>query len=722
MSPEQTRGKQTDKRSDIWSFGCVLYEMLTARVPFKGETVSDTLANILQSSPDWQTLPETTPANIRVLLRRCLEKEPQRRIQFIADAVLEINETLNLPSAVPPVTTSSASISPATDKRLLMWVMAACLVLVVTAASLTTWILKPSASPLSPPPVRFPITLPQSQQAGYSSPLTGKLALSPDGGRIAYIASENGVNHLFVRELDSTEARRISGTEDAHSPFFSPEGNWVAFFTEGRLKKVSLETATILDICFVCPVSHGGCWVGTDDTIYFTGTPSSGLFKVSAEGEPTPAAVTNPDYAGGQLFHTMPMVLPDGKDILFTIATSESPDKWRIALLSVETNNWRELSLRGSNAHYVEYGGAGYLVYAGLESLLAVPFDLKHRRVTGSEVEVIEGVSTDTSARFSLSANGTLIYASEGIEVSKSILIWVDLQGKIEPLLLAPDIYAGPRLSPDGRQLAVIKASAASDIFIGQLARPALTKITDNPGWDLWPVWGPVSKRITYGSARVDNNHVPSLFSVSADGSGEEPLIEGNPKEGHLPCSWSGDEQKLAFVSIGSEVGELSSFDICVLSMAEGRKVRKFLATQYNEKMPAFHPRGDWIAYASDISGRYEVYVRRYPSGNDRRQISFDRGDEPIWDASGEMLYYRSGNTMKAVAIEIEPSFSSGEPNDLFTEFSARNTIVRNYDFDSVNRRFIMVKPLQEESTPTQINVVLNWFEELKRLMPTGQD
>jgi serine/threonine-protein kinase len=247
-----------------------------------------------------------------------------------------------------------------------------------------------------------------------------------------------------------------------------------------------------------------------------------------------------------------------------------------------------------------------------------------------------------------------------------------------------------------------------------------LTKITDNPGWDLWPVWGPVSKRITYGSARVDNNHIPSLFSVSSDGSAEEQLAESSSKRGYLPCSWSGDEQELAFVSAGG-ADEASSFDIWVLSMAEGRQSREFLATQYNEKMPAFHPRGDWIAYASDVSGRYEVYIRRYPSGSDKRQISFDRGDEPIWDPSGKMLYYRSGNTVKAVAIGFEPSFSLGEPKELFTEWAERNNIVRNYDFDPVNRRFIMVKPLQEESTPTQINVVLNWFEELKRLVPSPE-
>jgi serine/threonine-protein kinase len=683
MSPEQARGTKIDHRTDIWSFGCVMYEMLTGCLPFEGETATDTVARILERQPDWQALPQNTPANIRVLLRRCLEKNPRQRLQHIGDAVIEINETLNVMANSSPLTTSSDSISPAMNKRLLIGVIVACLALVALAASLTTWILKPSASPHSPPSVRFQIPLPQSQQAAYSSPLVGKLALSPDGVRIAYIASENGINLLFVRELASEE-----------------------------------------DICFVNPVSHGGCWVGKDNSIYFTASPSSGLFKVSAQGKSTPIPVTNPDHAEGQMLHTIPSVLPGGKDILFTIGTRESADKWHIALLSLETNNWRQLSLRGSNAHYVEYGGTGYLVYAGLDSLLAVPFDLKNRRVTGSEVKVIKGVSTGTSAQFCLSANGTLVYASEGIEISKSILVWVDLQGKKEELPLAPDTYAGPRISPDGRQLALIKVpiSATSDIFVGQLARPSLTRITNNPGWDLWPVWGPVSKRITYGSARVDNNHVPNLFSMSADGSGEEPLGESNPKEGCLPCSWSDDEQKLAFFCVGSEVNGISSYDIWVLSMEEGRQAREFLATQYNEKMPAFHPRGDWIAYASDVSGQYEVYIRRYPSGNDRRQISFDRGDEPIWDPSGKTLYYRSGITMKAVAIEVEPSFSLGETNDLFTEWAERNNMVRNYDFDPVNRRFIMVKSLQDESTPTKINVVLNWFDELKRLVPADRE
>lgn len=721
MSPEQARGKQTDHRTDIWSFGCVMYEMLTGHTPFTGETATDTIARILEREPDWKELPTDLPPNIRVLIRRCLEKAPKQRLQHIGDAVLEIAETFNLPMIAPPVAPASTSIIPSVIKRRLKWAILTCITAMILIVGLiTTVLLRNSSSTITAPqPVHFAITLPQSQEMGDVHLWTSKLVLSPDGSKIVYIASQDGVSQLFVRELDSMEPKLIPNTEDAHSPFFWPDDNWVVFFTESRIKKVSIATGVVLNICSISPISHGGCWSAENNAIYFTANPNSGLFKLSINGDEKPIPVTHPDYDHGENVHTQPRLLPGGKDLLFTIGTYEGAEKRYIALLSLETNHWRKLGIHGSNAHYVEYADRGYLVYAGAESLLAVPFDLSQRKVIGPEVKVAEGVLTGPSAQFSLSENGTLVYTPRGVEAAKNTLVWVDMQGEKTPLSFSPDMYHGPRLSPDGLRLALIKGPPSLDVYVCDLTGLSMTKITNNPSLDLWPIWEPTGNRITYSSSRASNLHIPSLYSILSDGSHDEPLLEADPTAGHLTGCWSKDQEHLAFVKISTDVNEITSYDIWVFSKEEDR-AKEFLATAFNEKMPAFHPSGNWMAYISDESGRYEIYLRRFPGGSDRRQISFNRGDEPVWDPSGQMLYYRSGNTMKVVTLEDETRFTFSEPQDLFTEWFARNRIVANYDFDSNGQRFIMIKSIREESLPIQINVVLNWFEELKRLVPVG--
>jgi len=427
--------------------------------------------------------------------------------------------------------------------------------------------------------------------------------------------------------------------------------------------------------------------------------------------------VTQPDKSRGELLHTQPVLLPGEEALLFTIGTHEGPEQRDIALLSLDTNQWHKLGVHGNHAHYVGHGDRDYLVYAGVDSLLAVPFDLKQHQVIGPEVKVIDNVITNPSAQFSVSKNGILIYAPTGVTAAKNSLVWINLQGEKTPLPFALNMYGGPRLSSDGSRLAVIKLLPAMDVYVCDLNRSSMTKLTTNPAWDLWPVWEPIGDRITYTSCRESNGFAPRLFSVVADGSNEQSLTQAGPNGAHLAGCWSPDRQHLAFLQISTDYNDIPSYDIWVLSVQEN-KARAFLDTSFNEKMPAFHPRGKWMAYVSDESGRYEVYVRRFPSAEDRRQISFNRGDEPVWDTSGQRLFFRSGNTMKVVTLEDETHFTFSAPQDLFTEWFDRNKIVANYDYNAENQRFIIVKSQRKESIPMQINVVLNWLEELKHLVP----
>jgi len=717
MSPEQTRDKNVDHRSDVWSFGCVLYEMLTGHLAFEGETISDTISLVLQREPDWTQLPQELPHNIRVLLRRCLEKDPKLRLQHVGDAVVEIHETLDEPEVAPPVGSTLTSIILPAAKHQRNWLKLASIAVVVLLLGIVIKVLlrKPSSKPPQIQPVHFGITLPQSQQIGETELWTSKIVLSPDGSRIVYVASQDGINQLFVREWHSMAPRLIPNTEDAHSPIFLPDSNWVVFFTPSKLKKVSLESGIVLTISLISMLSHGGCWSAKENALYFTLNPSSGLFKLTTNGDGKPIPVTHPDKAEGEQIHTQPCMLPGGRALLFTIVSYEETEKREIALLSLDTNQWHKLGIHGSNAHYVEYEGRDYVVYAGVDNLLAVPFDLKQGKVIGPEVRVTDDVITGPAAHFSLANNGTLIYAPKGTDIAKNSLVWVNMQGEKTPLPLTPDIYHGPRLSPDGSRLALVKTYPNCDVYVCELARPSLTKITNNPFWDLWPIWEPTGGRIT--CAFFHKSNMASLFSIAPDGSDEHPLTRSDPGVVHLSGCWSKDRKHLAFIKINADINELPTLDIWVLNAAENRE-EAFLATPFNEKMPAFHPSGKSMAYVSDESGRCEVYLRRFPGADDRRQISFDRGDEPVWDPSGQQLFYRSGNTMKVVNLEDEASFTFSAPQDLFKEWFDRNYFVANYDYDAENRRFIMSKPLGEETIPVQINVVLNWFEELKRLVP----
>jgi serine/threonine protein kinase len=707
MSPEQARGKPLDKRTDIWSFGCLLYEVLTGRQSFEGETISDTIAAILKSEPDWEALPEGTPWNIRALLRRCLQKDPRRRLHDIADARIDIEETISKPleaSALPGEAQTFRSLW----RRTAPWVLG---ILMTIIAGLAFWSPWRESVQKSRAVKRFTLHLPSAEPIWLAEVMQQpSVALSPDGTKLVYVASRGGIQQLYLRELDQFKANPIPGTEDARNPFFSPDGGWVAFLTSGKLKKVSLSSGASITLCDILPdVSSGGTW-GHDDNILFAPHPGSGLARVSANGG-TPKLITTRDSTRGELGHYYPKVLPGGKAVLFTIGEEGGWNETNIAVLSLETNEWRTLIERGTNPHYLF---TGHLVYARAGALLAVPFDLEQLQVTGSPVRILEGIMTMRGAEFSLSEEGSLVYLPGTGAFPVRTLVWVDRQGQSFALPLQARTYRFPRLSPDGLRLATSitgQQKGNVDVWVSELARHTSTRLTFNPNIDVYPIWTPDGKQVTYASSSP--YHAPELSCRPADGTGVKELLS-KMDNAQFPTCWSPDGRILLFTNEHPD----TKFDIWLLPMENERKPQPLVKTKFNETGAVFSPDGRWIAYQSDESGRYEIYVRPFPGPGPKQPISAEGGKEPAWGPDGRELFYRNGDKMMVVDVRTHPEFTAAKPKLLFEGKYLTDRIGTNYDIAPDGRRFLMIRS-DQETAPTQLRIVLNWSEELKGLLPT---
>ncbi len=703
MSPEQARGKALDRRTDIWSFGCVLYELLSSRQAFGGETVTDTLAAVVRGEPDWNVLPAEVPAKIRYLLRRCLERDLKRRLQAIGEARIAIEEGLSGSAAAEAV-----PVAPLGWQRALPWALVGALVAALLAS---LWVLRQASQRVPAPVLRSAVTVPAGE---FSTRGFGPwLALSPDGTHLVYEGFRGGTWLLFLRPMDQYQAVPLSGTEGATGPFFSADGQWVGFFVDGKLKKVSIQGGAPLTLCDV-PDARGATWT-PDDTIIFTPTANSSLWRVAASGG-TPQPLTTLDTKKGENSHRWPDILPGGKAVLFVESGSGVSGVGEIAVLSLKTGKRRTLVELGMNPHYVP---SGHLVYGQAGSLLAVPFDLDRLEVTGSPVPVLEDVDMDNSTGavdFSPSAKGSLIYVlGGGLGAAYSALVWVDRKGAERPIAAPPNPFGQPRLSPDGRRVAVNILGQNSDIWIYELARGALTRMTFQPGEDETPAWTSDGKRVAFSSSISGKPR--TVFWKNADGSGsDEPLLDSGYHT-HLG-SFSLDGRVLAYTDYGS----VGRGDIWVLPLEGDRKPRPFLQTPFNERDPKFSPDGHWIAYTSDESGRDEVYVQPFPGPGGKWQVSTEGGYGPVWARNGRELFYRNADKMMVVAVSTKPTFSAGPPRLLF-EGSYTNSSRReaNYDISPDGERFLMVKAAETHRAPTELYLVVNWFEELKRRVPAGR-
>jgi serine/threonine protein kinase/Tol biopolymer transport system component len=717
MSPEQARGKPVDKRTDIWAFGCCLYESLAGKAPFEGDTVSDTLSAILEHDPDWEALPDSTPANIRVLLRRCLEKDPNRRLHDIADARIEIGETLTRASMAAPITSLESTGPERAVRKAALTGLVGLVVGVTAILVVLRGVIRSSPAPEPRRVRRYSVNLPSA------APLSHLLregempmALSPDGTVLVYVSIIDGRNQLMMRRLDELEAQPIPGTEGAEELFFSPDGTWIAFITkpEGKLKKVRVDGGLPVTLCDASPLGVGASW-GDDGYIVFSCTIPLGLARVSDAGG-TPETLTTLDLEAGEIAHVVPNMLPGSKAVLFTVATSVDLNDMRIEVLLLDTLE-RQVLVKAAAGWYVP---TGHLICVRQGAILAAPFDVERLKVTGPVVPVTESRMPDIDAgnlRFAFSAGGTLVYVPASYWRNRS-LVWVDRQGEEEPLAAPLHPYVRPRLSPDGRRVA-LHLEDLQDVWTYDLPDGPLSQLTFDPAIDYFPVWTPDGQRVVFASTREGG--AINLFWKPADGSGSaERLTTGQNMQ--IPYSWSPDGRTLAFV----EFNPGTQRDVMLLSVdGEGEPTTQpLLQTPFNEYNPELSPDGRWIAYICNESGQYEVYVRPFPNVDGGKwRISSGGGGEPVWATDGGELFYRNGDAMMAVTIETDPSFSHRNPEVLFEGpyYTHPDPGCRSYDI-SHKGRFLMIKESEETGPVTELIVVENWSEELKRIAPVGKD
>ena len=704
MSPEQANGRPVDRRTDVWAFGALLYELLSGIRAFPGASAAEALSQVLTLTPDWARLPAKTPAAIRILLRRCLEKNPAKRLDSAVTLRLEIDEALASPASLTPATGRAAS-----RRRLSRGVIATAVAASVLAA-LGTWLVVRQPPPAAVLPARFAIPMQRTTLEG------NDIALSPDGRYLVYQSR----GRLMLRPLDQLEPVALSSVTAGRNPFFSPDSRWIAFFDGGDLKKVAITGEPVITLARELGSMEGGSW-GDDGTIVVSSLDRNiGLKRVSANGgevteltKPT----TDPQIA--------PSMLPGGRGVLFSIWGSTAENR-QLMVLDLKSGEQKALLLGGGAPEYLD---TGHLVYGTVDErsgsasgkLWAVGFDLDRLAVVGEPVRVSDTLEFDMFVDYAVSKTGTLAYLPSRA-LSRSF-VWVDRTGRETPIDgLPPRPYSTLALSPDGKRAAFGVSDQEFDIWAWDFVRESVTRLTFEPGYDGLPRWSPDGRQIVFQSDRAG---ALTLHRVAADGSGPVETLTTS-KSDHYPNSITPDGTALLFCELRPKTG----FDILRLPLtpqvaasatqsadrpSEATPLVSSLAAEYAANIS---PDGRYFAYQSaEYGGRFAIYVRPYPDANSRRwQISTGGGFAPVWARSGRELFYLD-DTLTLMAVPVETSgaqFTFGRPAKVFdTKYSGN---FYSYDVTS-DGRFLMMKDslADDRSQPRGLVVVLNWFEEVKR-------
>jgi serine/threonine-protein kinase len=700
MSPEQARGKPIDKRTDIFAFGCVLYEMLTGRRAFGGETVSDTIAAILEREPDTSRLPMSISAKARDLLLRCLAKNPRRRLQHIGDARVEIEEILAQESDVSGTYTSTPcrALRANRRERLLTWSLVAAL----AAAAFLLWRSRPE--PFERTTVHF--TIPPPGGAVLQSKGWPSVAVSPNGKHLVYVVEQNEQSMLYVRSLERSAPEPMAGTQGATTPFFSPDGQWVGFFADKSLKKVSLAGGPVFTLCDA-GAPRGATWFG--DTIVFSPGWDTGLAHVSAEGG-VPEVLTVLDSVAGEVSHRWPEISRDGRNVLFTAraADDRSFDEARIAALDLQTGQ-RRIVIEGGS--YPRYVSTGHILFTKGGSLLAVPFDPREARTTGSPIPLQEPVvayPANGVAHVAVSKNGVLVSLADSPVAPKNSMLWLNREAEVHVVSertipqISP-LYSELDLSHDGTRVAISGLVQENlQVLIYELSSGTHTRLTFE-GANSGPVWSPDDQRIAFASTKEGARNI---YWKPFDGSRNAERLTAS-EHPQWPTSWSPNGEVLSYV----ETSPLTGYDIWLLAMGTEKKAQPFLQTRHDEHLAQFSPNGHWLAYVSDESGQLEVYVTAFPGPQGRWQISTDGGTQPRWGPDGQELFYLLDGKLMSVLVETDPVFRTGKPELLF-----QASVIEDFDVAPGGDGFILVVKERMQSKHARVHVALNWFEELRRL------
>jgi Tol biopolymer transport system component len=686
MSPEQARGEALDKRTDVWAFGCLLFEMLTGRVAFAGSGHAERTAAVLGEDPPWTELPRETPPALVRTLERCLRKSKEARLRDVGDALLELEETELSPRG-------DASARP--RRR---WAVPGLAVLALLLGGVMAWLAVSDAGRPAPAITRFTITLPRDSVGRLHLPdWTVPLAISSDGRRLVFSAAdERGDTRLFLRELDSFESRPLHGTEGVVLPFFSPDGRWIGFQTaDGGLHKVSVSGGPAIDIGRA-PAVAAALWRADDMIVLSAGIPSS-LWRIPAGGgEARPLTVQGEDslLAAQQL-------LSGGREVL---ASSWTRDGDFLERISLETGKRERLWRASVGVPGVRVLPSGHLVYAEKGALLAARFDSDRRELRGAPVPVLDGLHMPHGwyPFFALSDNGTLVYAAAK-EAPRARLVWVNHAGAATPVPGAQAAFWGPpRLSPDGRHAAVTLADGRNrHIWIFDLDRGTRRKLTSE-GENRSPVWTPDGLTVAFQSNQAG---LDGIFSRPADGSAEPKLLLRR-RSRVFPSAFTPDGKGLVFEDDSARpTGSLWIH-------TEGGEDSPLFSSSGHSAWPSFSPDGRWVAFEANDSGRTEVYVQPYPGPGGARAVSSAGGGSPEWAPDGTVLYYQSNRKMMAVSVQAAPDLRLGEPRVLF-----EGSYGRGFAVSKDGKRFLMLEDA-EPAGPDELRVVVNWSEELKRLVP----
>jgi serine/threonine protein kinase/Tol biopolymer transport system component len=709
MSPEQARGRVVDKRADLWSLGCVLYESLVGRRPFDAATVPDLLVQILSSEPDFEALPQETPAVLVWLLRRCLEKDPRRRLRDAGELRVALEDYSTDPRSGPFVTPGPTARPTFRLGSLLPWLLVA----VIGLGFLYLLATRPRATESPPLPVsRWAISLPAGERIegprlGGNFDYSRTVAVSPDASRIAFSVYDQENRARIFLKADEALPRPIRGTIDARAPFFSPDGEWLGFYVRpGGVFKVSLQGGAPQKICDLEAVMHfDASWSPDGDTIVFATDDGLSLVRVD---DGSVQRLTEPDIERDEVGHHSPRFTADGRGVLFTISAI---DGMKLVLLSLEQGEWKTILEDASLGVPL---GQDRLVFARAGELLAVGYDQRNHRVVGSAVPVLQDVQTTPGlggmvlTQFDISATGTLAYVPATTAQSLDQLLWVDHSGQETLIVEGAGTWVHPRLSPDGERISldIHSGRGKRDVFIYEIDRGQFRELTSTGvSWE--SEWRPDGERIAIMSGAPAGRW--GLFWAPTDFSRSAELLM--PSSHAIPGSWLPDGESLLYT-------EWNEGGIWRYWPGAERTPEPIVHTSHKEAFPRLSPSGQWMAYVAMEAGRREVFVQSFPDLGPKYKISIEGGGEPVWSRDGKTLFYRKSGQMLAVEVTYQPEVSFGRPRFLFEgDYNGAAVGHQHYDVSLDGRRFLMIRHARPVGTD-ELRVVLGWAHELGSLLP----